>query len=45
MPQDVFWRLSFGRVEYLKVLASGEVSLTGDTGLGHRVLESMAFMV
>ncbi len=45
MDQETFWRLGFGRVHPTRVLASGEVLVEGDVALGHRVLESMAFMV
>ena len=45
MDQQTFWRLGLGRVEPAKVLASGEVALEGDVGLGHRVLDSMDFMI
>ena len=45
LDQDVFWRLGFGRVDAGRVLAAGEVQVEGDVALGHRVLESMAFMV
>lgn len=45
MDQEAFWRLGFGRVDAGRVLASGEVKVEGDVALGHRVLESMAFMI
>ena len=45
MDQEPFWRLGFGRVEPARVLATGEVRIEGDIALGHRVLESMAFMI
>jgi len=45
MDQEAFWRLGFGRVEPARVLATGEVRIEGDVALGHRVLESMAFMI
>ena len=45
MDQETFWRLGFGRVDAARVLASGQVELAGDLGLGHRVLGSMAFMI
>ena len=45
MDQEAFWRLGFGRVEPARVLATGEVRIEGDMALGHRVLESMAFMI
>ena len=35
----------FGRVEPARVMATGEVRIEGDIALGHRVLESMAFMI
>jgi len=45
MAQEVFWRLSYGRVDPSRVTASGEVQVDGDVALGHRVLDSMAFMM
>jgi uncharacterized protein (TIGR03083 family) len=45
MAQDHFWRLCFGRMDYVKILATGEATVTGDTSLGHRVLGDMSFMV
>ena len=45
MDQEPFWRLGFGRVEPARVLATGEVRIEGDIALGHRILESMAFMI
>ncbi len=45
MDQEAFWRLGFGRVDPERVLATGEVRIEGDVGLGHRVLEAMAFMI
>lgn len=44
MAQDVFWRVSCGRVGASWVVASGEVQVDGDTALGHSVLDSMSFM-
>jgi uncharacterized protein (TIGR03083 family) len=44
MAQDVFWRVSCGRVDAPRVVASGEVQVDGDTALGHSVLDSMSFM-
>jgi uncharacterized protein (TIGR03083 family) len=45
MEQEAFWRLGFGRVAPSRVLATGQVQIEGDVALGHRVLESMAFMI
>ena len=45
MDQETFWRLGFGRVAPVEVLATGQVILEGDTALGHQVLESMSFMI
>jgi uncharacterized protein (TIGR03083 family) len=45
MDQDAFWRLGFGRVEPSRVLATGQVQIEGEVAIGHRVLESMAFMI
>lgn len=45
MDQEAFWRLGFGRVEPTRLLATGEVRIEGDVALGHRVLDSMAFMI
>jgi putative sterol carrier protein len=45
MDQEAFWRLGFGRVEPARVIATGEVRIDGDVALGHRVLDSMAFMI
>ncbi len=45
MDQEIFWRLGFGRVEPTRVLASSQVRVDGDVATGHRVLESMAFMI
>ncbi len=45
MDQETFWRLGFGRVAAADVLASGRVSVRGDTGIGRRVVESMSFMI
>ena len=45
MDQEAFWRLGFGRVEPARVVATGEVRIDGDIALGHRVLDSMAFMI
>jgi len=44
VDQDSFWRLGFGRLEPSRALASGQARVAGDIALGHRVLESMAFM-
>jgi hypothetical protein len=32
-------------MDYVKILATGEATVTGDTSLGHRVLGDMSFMV
>jgi uncharacterized protein (TIGR03083 family) len=45
LDQEAFWRLGFGRVAADRVLAAGQVRVDGDIALGHRVLESMAFMI
>jgi hypothetical protein len=45
MDQETFWRLGFGRVDAARVLSVGQVRIEGDVALGHRVLESMAFMI
>lgn len=45
MDQESFWRLGFGRVEPTRLLGTGEVRIEGDVALGHRVLDSMAFMI
>ncbi len=45
MDQEAFWRLGFGRVEPSRLMATGEVRITGDVALGHKVLDSMAFMI
>jgi uncharacterized protein (TIGR03083 family) len=45
MDQDAFWRLGFGRVEPTRLVATGEVRISGDMAIGHKVLESMAFMI
>ncbi|HEY4927683.1 MAG TPA: maleylpyruvate isomerase family mycothiol-dependent enzyme [Acidimicrobiales bacterium] len=42
--QETFWRLGFGRIEPTRALAAGQARVAGDIALGHRVLESMAFM-
>lgn len=44
MDQQTFWRLCFGRVPPSRVIATGEVQIDGDVALGHKVVESMAFM-
>jgi uncharacterized protein (TIGR03083 family) len=44
MDQETFWRLGFGRVAPVRVVASGQVRVDGDMAIGHKVLESMAFM-
>jgi putative sterol carrier protein len=45
MDQEAFWRLGFGRVEPTRLVATGEVRVEGDMALGHKVLDSMAFIV
>ena len=45
MDQEAFWRLGFGRVEPTRVVATGQVRIEGDIAIGHRVLDSMAFMI
>ena len=45
MEQEAFWRLGFGRVAPAEALATGQVLVEGDTAMGHRVLESMSFMI
>lgn len=45
MDQESFWRLGFGRVEPLTLLASGAVVLAGDESLGRTVLAAMPFMI
>ncbi len=45
MDQEAFWRLGFGRVEPVRVVATGQVQIDGDMAIGHTVLESMAFMI
>jgi uncharacterized protein (TIGR03083 family) len=45
MDQEAFWRLSFGRVEPTRLLATGELSIEGDVALGHQILDSMTFMI
>jgi uncharacterized protein (TIGR03083 family) len=45
MDQEAFWRLCFGRTTGPRVLATGEVQIEGDIALGHKVVESMAFMI
>lgn len=45
MDQEAFWRLGFGRVEPMRLVASHEVRVEGDIALGHKVLDSMAFMI
>jgi uncharacterized protein (TIGR03083 family) len=45
MDQEAFWRLGFGRVEPARVVATGQVRVEGDMAIGHKVLESMAFMI
>jgi uncharacterized protein (TIGR03083 family) len=45
MDQEAFWRLGFGRMAPAEALATGQVLVEGDTAMGQRVLESMAFMI
>jgi len=45
MDQEAFWLLGFGRVEPMRLVASHQVRVAGDIALGHKVLESMAFMI
>jgi uncharacterized protein (TIGR03083 family) len=45
LDQDVFTRLACGRADPGAVLAAGEVTLSGDTDLARRVVESMNFMI
>jgi uncharacterized protein (TIGR03083 family) len=45
LDQDVFTRLACGRADPAAVLAAGEVTLSGDTDLARRVVESMNFMI
>ncbi len=44
LGQTPFWRLSFGRTTAAEAVSVGEVAVDGDTALGYRVLEAMAFM-
>ena len=44
IDQETFWRLGFGRIDAARALAAGQARVDGDMALGHRVLESMAFM-
>jgi uncharacterized protein (TIGR03083 family) len=45
MDQESFWLLGLGRVRSSRVMATGQVTIEGDVAIGHRVLESMAFMI
>ncbi len=45
MDQESFWLLGLGRVHSSRVMATGQVTIEGDVAIGHRVLESMAFMI
>jgi uncharacterized protein (TIGR03083 family) len=45
MDQESFWLLGLGRVQPSRVMATGQVTIEGDVAIGHRVLESMAFMI
>jgi len=44
MDQEAFWRLCFGRVEPVRLLATGQVRIDGDVAVGHKVLDAMAFI-
>ena len=45
MDLEVFWRLGCGRVGGEAARGAGLVELRGDTELGERVVDSMAFMI
>jgi uncharacterized protein (TIGR03083 family) len=45
MDLEVFWRLGCGRVTGQAARSAGLVELRGDTALGERVVDSMAFMI
>jgi uncharacterized protein (TIGR03083 family) len=45
MGVDVFWRLTCGRVDGKAAHLAGLVEVGGDTELGSRVLDAMAFMI
>jgi uncharacterized protein (TIGR03083 family) len=45
MDLEVFWRLGCGRVTGEAARGAGLVELRGDTDLGERVADSMAFMI
>ena len=45
MDLEVFWRLGCGRVTGEAARGAGLVELRGDTDLGERVVDSMAFMI
>jgi uncharacterized protein (TIGR03083 family) len=45
MDLEVFWRLGCGRVTGEAARGAGLVELRGDTGLGERVVDHMAFMI
>lgn len=45
MDGEVFWRLGCGRVSGEAARGAGLVELRGQTGLGERVVDSMAFMI
>jgi uncharacterized protein (TIGR03083 family) len=45
MAVEVFWRLTCGRVDGKAARLAGLVEVGGDTELGSRVLDSMAFMI
>lgn len=43
--QATFWRLAYGRMSAATALADQLIRLDGDTALGRRVLDGMAFMI
>jgi MDMPI C-terminal domain len=45
MDLEVFWRLGCGRVTGEAARGAGLVELRGDTELGERVVDTMAFMI
>jgi uncharacterized protein (TIGR03083 family) len=45
MDMEDFWRLACGRVEGTAAMSAGLVQIEGDSALGRRVLDSMAFMI
>lgn len=44
MDQEAFWRLCCGRVEPVRLLATGQVRVDGDMVVGHKVIDAMAFI-